>query len=386
MKNIYLVVLDSAGVGELPDAKEFNDLGANTVAHAIEVNGENNLLNFNKMGLQKILDRDFTTSPELGYHGMMAEYSYGKDTTTGHWEMAGTPVKDGFSTYPKGFPEDIMKEWSKRTGYGYLGNYPESGTVILDKYGKEHLETKKLIVYTSADSVFQIAAHEDLVPVEELYKICKITRELLDPHNVARVIARPFIGEPGNFTRTYNRHDYSMIPEKNTMLDYLKESNVPVIAVGKIGDIFAHRGTTQEIKTKGNTDGLNKTMDLLKSRQKGLIFVNLVDFDMLYGHRRKPQGYYDALKEADLFTEDFIKNMQDDDLLIYVADHGCDPTYRGSDHTREYIPLMVYSPSFKEQGSLGIRDTFADISATILDNFNLNDKIDFGKSFLGKLK
>ncbi len=387
-KNIYLIVLDSAGVGEMPDAEKFNDKGANTIGHTVEYNGKNELNTLNKLGLSNMLNKNLELKPEKGYYGIMSEYSFGKDTTTGHWEMAGAPVKSGFSTYTNtGFPKEIMEEWKEKTGYDFLGNYAESGTVILDKFGEEHLKTKKLIVYTSADSVFQIAAHEDVVPIEELYKICKITREMLDKYNIARVIARPFIGnKKGEFKRTYNRHDYSMVPESNTMLDVLKDNDIPVVAVGKIGDIFAHRGTTTEISTKGNTDGLNKTMELLNKKQNGLIFVNLVDFDMLYGHRRNPRGYYDALKETDTFTADFMNKMSDDDLLIYVADHGCDPTHHGTDHTREYVPLMVFSPSFKEQGVLGIRSSFADVSATILDNFNLVDKAEFGKSFLSNLK
>jgi len=387
-KNIYLIVLDSAGVGEMPDAAKFNDKGANTIGHTVEHNGKNELHNFNKLGLENMLSKNLNEKPELGYYGIMSEFSYGKDTTTGHWEMAGAPVKEGFSTYTEnGFPKEIMDEWKEKTGYDFLGNYAESGTVILDEFGEEHIKTKKLIVYTSADSVFQIAAHEDIVPIEELYKICKITREMLDKYNVARVIARPFVGDKkGEFKRTYNRHDYSMIPEQDTMLDILKKHEIPVTAVGKIGDIFAHRGTTAEIPTKGNADGLNKTMELLNKEQNGLIFVNLVDFDMLYGHRRNPQGYYDALKEADNFTNDFMNKMTDNDMLIYVADHGCDPTHHGSDHTREYVPLMVFSPAFKESNTLGIRESFADISATILDNFNLVDKADYGKSFLSELK
>jgi len=280
-----------------------------------------------------------------------------------------------------------MDEWREKTGFDYLGNYAESGTVILDKLGEEHIKTKKLIVYTSADSVFQIAAHEEVVPLEKLYEVCEITRKMLDKYNVARVIARPFVGKKkGEFKRTYNRHDYSMIPKENTMLDILKANNIPVVAVGKIGDIFAHRGTTEEIPTKGNTDGLNKTTELLSKKQEGLIFVNLVDFDMLYGHRRNPQGYYNALKEVDDFTEKFINRMTENDLLIYVADHGCDPTHHGTDHTREYVPLMVYSPAFKEKGTLGIRNSFSDISATILDNSNLYDKSKYGESFLKALK
>jgi phosphopentomutase len=382
------VVLDSAGVGEMPDADKFNDKGTNTIGHTIEHNGKNELFTLNDLGLENMISKELDKKSKLGSYGIMAESSHGKDTTTGHWEMAGAPVSSGFSTYTEnGFPKEIMDEWKEKTGYDYLGNYSESGTVILDEFGEEHMKTKKLIVYTSADSVFQIAAHEDVIPIEELYRVCKVTREMLDKYNVARIIARPFIGnKKGEFKRTYNRHDYSMLPETDTMLDVLKSQDIPVIAVGKIGDIFAHQGTTEEISTKGNTDGLNKTMELLKKGQKGLIFVNLVDFDMLYGHRRDPKGYYEALKEVDSFTKDFMSEMTDDDLFIYVADHGCDPTYKGSDHTREYVPLMVYSPSFKENVTLGIRNSFADVSATILDNFNLLDKAECGESFLNKLR
>lgn len=326
-------------------------------------------------------------APKTGYFGKMAEISNGKDTTTGHWELAGAPLVDGFTTYTEhGFPKKVMEEFRAKTGHDYLGNYASSGTVVLDELGEEHMKTKKLIVYTSADSVFQIAAHEDVIPIEELYRICKVTREMLDKYNVARVIARPFVGKPGAFERTYNRHDYSMVPEDDTMLDILSKNDVPVTAVGKIGDIFAHRGTTQEMGTKGNADGIAKMKAIQEAGTEGLVFVNLVDFDMLFGHRRNPQGYYDALKEVDGFTTEFMKQMRDDELLIYVADHGCDPTYKGSDHTREYVPLLTYSPGFKEAGTLGIRETFADISATVLDNFGLKDQAKVGKSFMDQLK
>ncbi len=384
MKNIYLIVLDSAGVGALPDAEKYGDAGTNTIKHIVEYVGKNELHTFNSIGLNHILENSLTQKPEKGYYGIMAEYSNGKDTTTGHWEIAGTPLKDGFTTFTDtGFPKEIMDEFKEKTGHDYIGNYAESGTVILDKYGKEHVDTKKLIIYTSADSVFQIAAHEDVIPINELYRVCKISREILDKHNIARVIARPFIGSEGNYKRTYNRHDYSMEPKGLTMLDQLKESDIPVIAVGKIGDIFAHRGVTEEIPTQGNRDGMDKTLQLLEKNRKGLVFVNLVDFDMLWGHRRDPQGYYNGLKEADEFTNEFMSKMSNNDIVIFVADHGCDPTYKGSDHTREYVPLLVYSPSFKESGTLGIRGTFADISATILENFGL--KGDFGTSFLKNL-
>lgn len=386
MKNIYLVVLDSAGIGAMPDAEKYGDLNTNTIKHIIEKN-KNDLVNFNKIGLEHLLTWDFNKKPQKGYFGAMAEFSNGKDTTTGHWEMAGTPLKAGFATYTEtGFPKEIMDEFKEKTGYDYLGNYSESGTVILDTFGEEHIKTKKLIVYTSADSVFQIAAHEEIIPIEELYRVCKISREMLDKYNVARVIARPFIGNPGKFERTYNRHDYSMEPESQTMLDTLKENNIPVIAVGKIGDIFSHRGTTVEIPTKGNKDGMEKTLELINKKQNGLIFVNLVDFDMLWGHRRDVSGYYNGLKEADLFAEKVMNLMSNDDVLIFVADHGCDPTHTGTDHTREYVPLLIYSPSFKETGSLGIRTTFADVSATILENFGLLSKSSFGTSFLNDLK
>ena len=386
-KSIYLIVLDSAGVGALEDADKFNDVGANTIGHTIEYNKKNELFNLNDLGLINILEDRINEKPKKGYFGKMKEYSFGKDTTTGHWEMAGTPVKEGFSTFTQsGFPKEIMDEWKEKTGHDYLGNYAESGTVILDKLGEEHIKTKKLIVYTSADSVFQIAAHEEVIGLDELYRVCEVTRKMLDKYNVARVIARPFIGnKKGEFKRTYNRHDYSMTPNDDTMLDILKKNNIEVTAVGKIGDIFAHRGTTLEIPTKGNADGLNKTMELLKSGKEGLIFVNLVDFDMLYGHRRNPEGYYNALKEVDEFTKDFMDNMSNEDLLIYVADHGCDPTHHGTDHTREYVPLLVYSPAFKDSGTLGIRDMFSDVSATVLDNFGFSSSAKYGKSFLNDL-
>ena len=363
ISRVTLIVLDSAGVGELPDAKEYGDVGSNTFGHIGEKLGLT-LPNMEKMGLGNIIDINGVKKVDnpTGLYGKAAEKSKGKDTTTGHWEMAGIVLEKPFPTYPNGFSKEIIEEFEEKTGRKVIGNKVSSGTTIIEEYGDEHVKTGALIVYTSADSVFQIAAHEDIVSVKELYGYCEIARKMLD---VGRVIARPFIGKSGEYTRTTHRHDYSVEPIAETMMDRIKKSGKDVVGVGKIADIFAGKGITE---SKGinqdNLDGIAKTIQALKEDTNGLIFTNLVDFDMLYGHRRNVQGYKDALEEFDKKLPEIVENLREDELLIITADHGCDPTFKGTDHTREYIPILAYGKNIKG-GNIGIRESFADIAETI---------------------
>lgn len=384
-KRIIVIVLDSVGVGYLPDADEYDDVGANTLVNMAEFLGELMLPNLLKFGLGNIIEINgipAITTPEAHF-GKMAEASKGKDTTTGHWEIAGIIREKDFPHYPDGFPEEVMSDFKKKTGCDYLWNKPASGTEIIKKLGLEHLKTKKLIVYTSADSVFQIAANEELYPPEKLYEICEITRSILKgKHAVARVIARPFIGtNPDNFQRTSNRRDFSLEPTGVTILDALKEADYDVIAIGKIEDIFSNHGITENYHSKTNLEGIQSIINYLKKDFKGLLFANLVDFDMLYGHRRNSEGYAKALKEFDSYIPELKNTMRKDDLLILTADHGNDPTFKGTDHTREYVPLIVYYKGISMGQNLGIRKTFADISKTIDENFDLK-KLKNGESFL----
>lgn len=373
---VILVVLDSVGIGELPDANKYGDVGSNTLGNISKKLGGLNLPNLEKLGLGNIdgiTEIKKVDSPK-GAYGRSAELSDGKDTTTGHWEIAGIIVENAFPSYPEGFPDDIIKEFESKTGRKVIGNKPSSGTEILVELGEEHMKTGNVIVYTSADSVFQIAAHEDIVPIDELYKMCEIAREMLvGEHAVGRVIARPFIGEPGNFTRTSNRHDYSLNPYHETMLDKIKDKGYEVKAVGKIIDIYNGVGITDSVHTKSNMDGVDKTLEYMKGDSKGLIFTNLVDFDMKFGHRNDPEGYGKALEEFDIRLPEIIENMKDSDVLIITADHGCDPTTKGSDHSREYIPLLVYGNTIKENVNIGTRETFADIGQTVLDLLNIEN-------------
>ena len=373
MKRVFLFVLDSCGAGELPDAAKFGDYGVNTLRSC----ATSKLLHIPNMlaaGLGNIEGLDFLGPAEKpeGAFCKLAEASMGKDTTIGHWEIAGVVSPEPLPTYPNGFPEEVLKPFREATGRGVLANAPWSGTAVIDRYGDEHVKTGDLIVYTSADSVFQIAAHEGVVPIEELYEDCRIARRILQgKHGVGRVIARPFVGESGHYTRTSNRHDFSLEPPQKTMLDAFKDAGLASIAVGKIFDIFAGQGTTEHIYTKGNTDGLNKTMGYAEQDFTGLCFINLVDFDMLYGHRRNIDGYAAALTEFDGWLAEFRKKLGPDDLVMITADHGCDPAYTATtDHTREYIPLLILGDRVKP-GSLGVRSTFADIAATVCDLFNL---------------
>ncbi len=373
MRRVFLFVLDSCGAGELPDAAKFGDFGVNTLRSC----AGSKLLHIPNMlaaGLGNIDGLDFLgpVKKPCGAYGKLAEASMGKDTTIGHWEIAGVISPDPLPTYPNGFPEEVLKPFREATGRGVLANAPWSGTAVINEYGDEHVKTGDLIVYTSADSVFQIAAHEDVVPVEQLYEYCRIARRILrGKHGVGRVIARPFIGSSGNYTRTANRHDFSLEPPKKTMLDAFRDGGLDSIAVGKIYDIFAGQGTTEHIYTKGNTDGMAKTMAYADKDFHGLCFINLVDFDMLYGHRRNVDGYAAALTEFDGWLAEFMQKMGPEDLVMITADHGCDPAYLATtDHTREYIPLLILGAGVKPV-NLGVRPRFADIAATICDIFGL---------------
>ncbi|MFA8435404.1 MAG: phosphopentomutase [Marinifilaceae bacterium] len=365
-----IVVLDSAGVGYLPDAKEFGDEGSNTIGNIANHCDGIHLPNMQKLGLGNLtkIEGVAPTNEAQGAYGRAAEASKGKDTTTGHWEIAGVELDRPFPTYSDGFPQIVLDLLEERTGRKAIANKPASGTAILDELGEEQMKSGDWIVYTSADPVFQIAAHEEIIPLEELYKACEIALEICSEHApVARVIARPYLGSgKGNFTRTANRHDYSVTPPRETLLDRLEKAGMDVIGIGKTKDIFAGKGITDSRGTnKDNLDGIQKTIAALKEDSKGLIFTNLVDFDMVYGHRRNPEGYKAALEEFDRYVPELIENLKEDELLILTADHGCDPTYKGTDHTREYIPLMVFGKQIKSNVNLGTRNSFADIAATL---------------------
>ena len=380
MKRIFLIVLDSFGVGEAPDANLFGDVGSHTL-RSISESSEYKIENLKKLGLYNIDGVNVLNKYDnvIGSYGKMEELSKGKDTTTGHWEMMGIVSETPMPTFPDGFPESFINSFEEAIGTKVLCNKVYSGTEVIKDYGEEHIKTGYPIVYTSADSVFQIACHEDVVGLDKLYEYCEIARNMLQGDlGVGRVIARPFVGEVGNFTRTSNRHDYSLMPKYN-VLNYLKDNGKDVIAVGKISDIFAGSGVTESIKTTGNTDGLNKTLELQNKDFDGLCFVNLVDFDMLYGHRNDVDGYAKALTEVDVWLDKFISNMREDDILIITADHGCDPKTESTDHSREYVPVLVYGNNIKSN-NLGIRTCFSDLGKTILDIFGIKNEMP-GKSF-----
>ncbi|MBQ1284133.1 MAG: phosphopentomutase [Clostridia bacterium] len=386
MKRVFLIVLDSLGIGEMPDAAAFGDKDCNTLKR-ISASPEFCIDNLFKMGLGNIDGVNFLKKAELpsAAFARMTELSAGKDTTIGHWEIAGVVSDSPMPTYPDGFPSEILDEFSKKTGRGVLCNKPYSGTKVIADYGEEHIKTGDLIVYTSADSVFQIAAHEDIVPPETLYEYCRMAREILvGDHAVGRVIARPFVGNYPDFTRTSNRHDFSVEPPKETLLDAIKSANKTVYAVGKIFDIFAGKGVTEKAFTTSNLDGIEKTLKVLDTDFDGLCFINLVDFDMLYGHRQDINGYAKALTEFDRYLPEITSKMRDDDILVITADHGCDPGDDSTDHTREYTPLIVYGKSVKPI-NLGTRKTFADIAATVADYLDVDFKCD-GESFLDIIK
>ena len=386
MKRIFLFVLDSCGCGAMPDSPAFGDVGVHTL-RSCATSEYFNTPNLLSLGLGNIEGLEFlgaVDNPTAAY-GRMAEASMGKDTTIGHWELAGIVSPEPLPTYPQGFPEEVLEPFRKATGRKILANAPWSGTAVIDEYGDEHLASGDLIVYTSADSVFQIAAHEDIVPPEQLYEYCRAARKLLQgKHGVGRVIARPFVGKVGEFKRTANRHDFSLEPPADTLLDVIKASGKDSIAVGKIFDIFAGRGTTEHVYNKSNADGLSHVTDYVNQNFEGLCFVNLVDFDMLYGHRRDIDGYAKALSEFDAWLPGFLSQLREGDLVMITADHGCDPGYTATtDHTREYVPLLVTGPGVKPV-NLGTRTTFADVAATTAELLDV--ELDTpGKSFAGEI-
>ena len=381
-RRVTWIVLDSVGIGEMPDAAAYGDVGSDTLGN-IARKRTLHLPNLEKLGLGNIkpLEHIAPADHPAAAFGRCALASPGKDTTTGHWEMTGIHLAKPFPLYPHGFPPEIMQEFERRIGRGTIGNYAASGTEIIKQLGVEHMRTGNPIVYTSADSVFQVAAHEEVIPLWELYKICETAREILrGPYEVGRVIARPFIGQPGAFTRTPNRKDFAVPPPKGMLLDQLEAKNVPVFSVGKIFDVFLGRGIQEHEKTKNNADGMAKTLGALDEFEKGLLFVNLVDFDQLYGHRNDVEGYAGALEEFDRWLPSLYGKLDSGDLLILTADHGCDPTTPSTDHSREYVPLLAYRPRQPEGSNLGLRSTLSDIGQTVADNFNTT--ISQGASFL----
>jgi phosphopentomutase len=384
-RRFVIVVADSAGCGAMPDASAWGDEGADTIGNVSRAVGGLSLPHLGRLGLGHLTAvRGVPPDPApLGFHGKMAERSHGKDTITGHWEMMGVVLKEGLRLFPQGFPPEILEPWLAATGApGALGNRAASGTAIIEELGEEHLATGKPIVYTSADSVFQVACHEEVVPLETLYAWCRAARALLDPWRVARVIARPFVGRPGAFLRTYHRKDFAIATPEPTALERLVERGVPVVGVGKIPDIFDRRGITDEVHTAGNADGLRHTERLLTTLDRGLLFVNLVDFDMLYGHRNDAPGYGRALEELDRALPRLLGLLRPGDVLALTADHGCDPTTPSTDHSREYVPLLVHAPG-RGGGDLGVRDTFADLGAAVSEFFGVPSVT--GRSFLGEL-
>ncbi len=388
-KRVILIVLDSCGIGGAKDAAAFGDEGSHTLA-ACSKDSAFSITNMKMIGMGCIKDAlpyDKPTGAGLGAWARIEEASQGKDTTIGHWEIAGIISPKPMPTYPDGFPEQIIKEFEKRTGRGTLCNKPYSGTEVIKEFGQKHVETGDLIVYTSADSVFQIAAHEDVVPVEELYKYCEIAREILvGEHGVGRVIARPFVGEWPNYERTSNRHDFSLQPPRETMLDLLTKAGIPVFGVGKIYDIFAGKGVGNSVRTSGNMDGIEQTLGAMESQKDGLIFVNLVDFDMLYGHRNDVHGYAEALTYFDDRLPEILSCMQKDDILMITADHGCDPSTPSTDHSRENVPFLAYGERVRPGTDLGVRKTMADIAKTIGDYFGINTHDLDGESFWKEMR
>lgn len=383
MKRAFLIVLDSFGIGEMPDAADYGDEGSNTIKSCSD-SSYFNINNLKDMGLFNIdgVDCGEESLKPMASYARLSEASKGKDTTTGHWEMAGLILDNPFPVFPEGFPQDLIDDIERVTGRKVICNKPYSGTEVIKDYGIEHINTGALIVYTSADSVLQVAAHEDIIPLEELYDYCERIRELCSgKYAVGRVIARPFIGAYPEYTRTSGRHDYSLKPVGKTMLDYLKESGLSVIAVGKIVDIFLGEGITEYVKTENNSEGIDRTIEFLQKDFDGLCFVNLVDFDMLYGHRNDVDGYASSLAEFDGRLPEIMNNMKSEDILIITADHGCDPGTESTDHSREYVPLLIYGKGIEAGVNLGTRGTFADIGATVLDYLGIKNNLT-GDSFL----
>ncbi|WML53953.1 phosphopentomutase [Neobacillus sp. PS3-12] len=387
-KRIFLIVMDSVGIGEAPDAEKFGDQGADTFGHIAEKRDGLNMPNMAKLGLSNIRELKGIQKADqpLAVFTKMQEASNGKDTMTGHWEMMGLNIETPFRVFPDGFPKELITELENRSGRKIIGNKPASGTAILDELGEEHMKSGALIVYTSADSVLQIAAHEEVVPLDELYRICKIAREITldEKYMVGRVIARPFIGQQENFKRTANRHDYALKPFGRTVMNELKDSGYDVIAIGKISDIYDGEGVTKSLRTVSNMDGMDKLLETFDMEFTGLSFVNLVDFDALFGHRRDPIGYGKALEEFDERLPEVFAKMKEDDLLMITADHGNDPVHAGTDHTREYVPLLVYSKQISEGKELPVRTTFADLGATVAEIFKVKMP-SYGTSFLKEL-
>lgn len=387
VNRVIIFVMDSIGIGGLPDAEAFGDFNVNTLGSIARATDNFKIPNLVKLGLGHIEGIDYiqkTVEPMAAF-GRSAEVSNGKDTSTGHWEIAGLYLKEAFRSYPDGFPKHVMDAFEEKIGRKTLCNKPYSGTAVLDDLGEEHMKTGSPIVYTSADSVFQIACHEEVIPLSELYHMCEVAREILmGEDQVARVIARPFIGKPGSFERTPNRRDYSLSPFRKTVLDHAKDAGLDVQAVGKIVDIFNGVGITEDVHTVSNMDGVDKTIDYLKTDSKGIIFSNLVDFDAKFGHRRDIPGYQHAIEELDARIPELLENLKETDLIIFTADHGNDPGYKGTDHTREYIPILVYGKSVKAGVNLGTRKTFADIAATVSDLLNI-EKPEIGVSFKNEI-
>lgn len=386
-KRVHLIVMDSVGIGQAPDADKFNDVGADTLGHIAEQAGLT-IPHLEKLGLGTIrpLQGVSNVANHQGYATKLEEISVGKDTMTGHWEIMGLNIKTPFRVFPEGFPEELLNKIEEFSGRKIVCNLPYSGTKVIDDYGAHQMETGDLIVYTSADPVLQIAAHEDIIPLEELYRICQYVRDITkdDPYMIGRIIARPYVGTPGNFTRTANRHDYALDPFGHTVLDSLKENGKQVIAVGKINDIFNGQGITDYVRTKSNMDGVDQLLNVMANDFEGLSFTNLVDFDALFGHRRDVKGYANAIEEFDARMPEIIAAMQDDDLLLITADHGNDPTFPGTDHTREYVPLLAFSKKLTGQGAL-TQGHYADIAATIAENFHV-PATENGVSFLNQLQ
>lgn len=386
---VALIVLDGCGCGASADASNYGDQGANTLGNLAKHVGPLQLPNLQKLGLGNLtaIDGVLPTDQPRAAFGRMREASAGKDTTTGHWEMCGLRTDTAFPTFPHGFPEEMLARFKAEIGRGVLGNKVASGTTILDELAPEHMATGDVIVYTSADSVFQIAAHEEIVPIDELYRICEVARRLCDEKQIGRVIARPFVGKPGAWKRTYNRRDYSLPPPQPTILNRIAEAGIPVIGVGKISDIFAGSGVTENIHTEGNLDGLQATLAAFDKLDRGLVFTNLVDFDMLYGHRRDPAGFYKALSDFDAFLPSLLAKLRPNDLVLLTADHGNDPTFAGTDHTREYVPLIAISAATQQKSgaALGERNGFYDIAGTLAEGFGVTAP-SHGQSFLSALQ
>lgn len=383
---VFLIVMDSLGIGALPDAMEYGDEGSNTLDSIIKSKlfDAPTLANLGLFNIDSV-NKKFSVNNPLASFARLAEKSKGKDTTIGHWEIAGVVSDKAMPTYPNGFPKNIIEEFKKRTGRGVLCNKTYSGTQVIKDYGEEHMRTGDLIVYTSADSVFQVAAHEEIVPIEQLYQYCKVAREIMTgKHAVGRIIARPFLGKFPNFHRTSNRHDFSLLPPKKTMLDILSENNFETISVGKINDIFAGQGVSQSFPIKNNNEGMKITQKWLNIPFGGLCFVNLVDFDMLYGHRNDIDGYANAVTVFDIELNEFVKKMNNNDILIITADHGCDPAMPSTDHSREYVPMLIYGNNIKKGVNLGTRKSFSDIATTILDIFALPKEVS-GESFYNEV-